>query len=77
MIYLLTAPLNCKITWQFLNTTDWLSFYCVIPSFQITELSPFLQELSFLLASNYIKSFCSVEAVKFLTKHFWTDIGKT
>ena len=26
MIYLLTAPLNCKITWQFLNTTDWLSF---------------------------------------------------
>ena len=25
MIYLLTAPLNCKITWQFLNTTDWLS----------------------------------------------------
>jgi hypothetical protein len=43
----------------------------------ITELSPFLQELSFLLASNYIKSFCSVEAVKFFTKHFWTDIGKT
>jgi hypothetical protein len=26
MINLLTAPLNCKITWQFLNTPDWLSF---------------------------------------------------
>jgi hypothetical protein len=37
----------------------------------------FLQELSFLLAGNYIKSFCPVEAVKILTKIFWTDIGKT
>ena len=77
MINLLTSPLNCKITWQFLNTTNWLSFQCVIPSFQITELSPLLQELSFLLAGTYIKSFCPVEAVKSLTKICWTYIGKT
>ena len=35
MINSLTAPLNCKITWVFLNTTDGCLFSVLFPRFKL------------------------------------------
>jgi hypothetical protein len=43
MINSLTTPLNCKITWAFLNTTDWLSLKFQMGYMVKIHISAFVQ----------------------------------